>query len=73
MTLDQVRPGSEFIIAGLTARGEIRKRMVDMGFTTGAQGTLLRKAMFGGPIELRLGQSLVAVRITEAQKVQLQA
>jgi len=69
MTLDQVNDGFAFVIDSLSARGEIRKRLVDMGFVSGAQGTVLRRAPLGGPVELRIGRSRLALRITEAQKI----
>ncbi len=69
MTLDQVHDGVPFVIDALSARGEIRKRLVDMGFTSGAQGTVLRRAPLGGPIELRIGRTCLALRINEARDI----
>ena len=71
MTLDQVGVGSEFVICRVSARGEIRRRLMDMGFTSGASGTLMRKAPFGDPIEVRLGPYRVAVRLAEAQGIEV--
>ena len=71
MTLDQISIGDDFVISSVNARGEIRRRLLDMGFTTGARGTLLRKALLGDPIEVRLGQYRVAVRLAEAQGIEV--
>lgn len=73
MTLDTFRPGQDFIINGLTASGEIRKRLLDMGFIHGARGKVLRKALLGDPIELRLGTYLVSLRLKEARTIQVSA
>jgi ferrous iron transport protein A len=73
MTLDQLSVGNEFVISKVSARGEIRKRLVDMGFVSGARGTLLRKALLGDPIEIRLGAYRVAVRIAEARQIEIGA
>ena len=73
MTLDQVHDGFPFVIDSLSARGEIRKRLVDMGFVTGAEGTVLRRAPLGGPVELKIGRSRLALRIAEAQKIHVAA
>jgi ferrous iron transport protein A len=73
MTLDTVTAGTEFVITRLTAHGEIRTRLVDMGFVGGARGTVLRKALLGDPIELRLGTYLVSVRKAEAQNIHVSA
>ena len=69
MTLDQVHDGLPFVIDELCMRGEIRKRLVDMGFVAGAAGTVLRRAPLGGPIQLQIGRTRLALRLTEAQLV----
>jgi Fe2+ transport system protein FeoA len=71
MTLDQIYVGSDFVIRSLSAQGEIRRRLLDMGFTSGARGTLLRRALFGDPIEVLLGFARVAVRVAEAQRIEV--
>ena len=73
MTLDTVDTGREFVITRVTAHGEIRARLVDMGFIGGARGTVLRKALLGDPIELRLGTYLVSLRKAEAQNIHVSA
>lgn len=73
MTLDQVHDGYPFVIDSLSARGEIRKRLVDMGFVAGAEGTLLRRAPLGGPLELRIGRTRLALRIAEARTIRVAA
>ncbi len=69
MTLDQLSIGDSFVISHLTANGEIRKRLVDMGFVAGATGKLLRRGMLGSPLDLRLGAYRIALRATEAQHI----
>ena len=69
MTLDQLSIGDPFVISHVTARGEIRRRLVDMGFVAGTRGTLLRRALLGGPLDLRIGSFRIAIRATEAQQL----
>ncbi len=71
MTLDQVQVGTDFTISAVRAQGEIRKRLVDMGFVHGANGKVLRKALLGDPIELRLGAFLISVRASEAKTIEV--
>ncbi len=71
MTLDQIAVGNDFVISSLFAQGEIRRRLVDMGFVSGARGRLLRKALLGGPIEVSLGTWRVAVRLNEARGIEV--
>lgn len=69
MTLDQITIGDSFVIDTITAQGEIRQRLIDMGFIAGARGTVLRKALLGDPLELRLGSYRIALRKAEAQHI----
>lgn len=71
MTLDQIAVGNDFVISAVCAQGEIRKRLVDMGFVSGARGRLLRRALLGGPIEVSLGTWRVAVRLNEARGIEV--
>jgi ferrous iron transport protein A len=58
-------------MTAVRAQGEIRKRLVDMGFVHGANGKVLRKALLGDPIELRLGAFLISVRASEAKTIEV--
>ncbi|MCL2822671.1 MAG: ferrous iron transport protein A [Polyangiaceae bacterium] len=71
MTLDQIPVGDAFTISTVRSRGEIRKRLVDMGFVYGANGKVLRKALLGDPIELRLGAYLISIRASEARDIEV--
>lgn len=71
MTLDQIAVGHGFTISSLTATGEIRRRLVDMGFVSGTRGTLVRRALLGDPIEVSLGSYRIAVRRAEARRIQV--
>ena len=73
MTLDQIAVGHAFTISSLSASGEIRRRLVDMGFVSGASGKLVRKALLGDPIEVSLGSYCIAVRRAEARRIQVAA
>ena len=72
MTLDQIKVGDDFTINAVRARGEIRRRLVDMGFVCGAFGRVLRKALLGDPIELRLGTYLISIRAAEARNIEVE-
>ena len=71
MTLDQIAVGNDFVISTVCASGEIRRRLVDMGFVSGTRGTLLRRALLGDPIEVSLGTYRIAVRRSEAQRIEV--
>ena len=44
---------------------------MDMGFVYGANGKVLRKALLGDPIELRLGAYLISIRASEARDIEV--
>jgi Fe2+ transport system protein FeoA len=69
MTLSDIREGGDFVIAELRARGEIRRRLVDMGFVRGAQGRVLRQALLRDPIELFIQGYRVSLRRSEALQI----
>lgn len=71
MTLDQICVGNDFVVSAVFASGEIRRRLVDMGFVSGMRGRLLRRALLGDPIEVALGSCRVAVRRSEAQRIEI--
>jgi len=65
-TLADMTPGRSFKVLKVTAGGEIRQRMVDMGFIRGAKGEILREALLRDPIEVELGGTLLSLRRVEA-------
>ena len=69
MTLSDIEHGGAFIIKNILAKGEIRRRLTDMGFIKGAKGTVLREALLRDPIELQLKGYKVSVRRAEAQQI----
>jgi ferrous iron transport protein A len=71
MTLDQITVGNDFVVSAVSASGEIRRRLVDMGFVSGMRGRLLRRALLGDPIEVAIGACRVAVRRSEARRIEI--
>ena len=69
MTLDHLGNGRRFRVRKLTASGEIRQRLVDMGFVRGATGRVLREALFKDPIELEMLGYKVSLRRAEARGI----
>jgi len=69
MTLNDIRNGGHFKIVHLNARGEIKRRLVDMGFIRGTQGQVLREALLKDPIELFIKGYRVSVRREEAGQI----
>ncbi len=72
MTLSDIENGGYFQIIKLKAKGEIRKRLLDMGFIRGAQGRVLREALLRDPIELQLKGYKISLRRTEARDIMVE-
>ena len=72
MTLNDIKTRGKFQIQSLASNGEIRRRLLDMGFIRGAQGQVLREALLKDPIELQLKGYKVSVRRAEAKQILVQ-
>ena len=62
---------------GLKARvthvgGPNRCRLMELGFTSGTEVEVARKAAFGGPLEIRLRSYRLSLRRDEAESIQVQ-
>jgi len=65
-TLADLTPGRSFRVLKVTSSGEIRQRMVDMGFVRGTEGQILREALLRDPIEIQMNGALLSLRRVEA-------
>jgi DtxR family Mn-dependent transcriptional regulator len=70
--LADITPGNRFEVVQVKARGEIRQRLIDMGFVRGAQGKVLREALLKDPIEIELSGYLLSLRRSEAAEIQVE-
>ena len=71
MTLNDISIGDEFVISSINGNGEVHKRLIDMGFVSGATGIVLHKALLGDPIEVKIGGYRIAIRLSEARNIVL--
>ena len=53
------------------AHGAIRQRLLDMGFIPNTEVEVLRVATLGDPMEVKVGDSLVTLRKTEADQIEI--
>ncbi len=70
--LDQLSPGEEGRIQRVNAPKSLLRRLFALGLRPGARVRLLRRAPWGDPLEVRVGESLVALRRKEAAHVTLE-
>jgi Fe2+ transport system protein FeoA len=72
MTIIDLKHGEEFRIRGVTLGQEIGKRLADMGFTAGTRGTVVRSALLGDPLQIRILGYNISIRKSEAAGVEVE-
>jgi len=61
-TLRTMPIGSKAILTSLEGDSDFIRRLNELGFLPGTTFTLLRRAPFGGPVEIGFGQTRIAFR-----------
>ncbi len=68
-TLASLRPGDNAMIVSIHAEEALHQRLLALGFRNGKQITLIRKANFSGPLQVRIGTTDIMLRRSEAAKI----
>lgn len=69
INLSALKEGQDARIVKVTATGEIRRHLYDMGATTGASVKFIKKAPLGDPIEILLRGYSLSLRKSEADNI----
>lgn len=72
MTLSSMKPGETATIVSIHTDEALHQRLLAMGFRTGKQIEIIRKARFSGPLQVRIGTTDILLRLTEAGKIKVQ-
>ena len=72
MSLLELKNGQKFKILKVNLKGEIGKRLADMGFINGAKAEIVRSALLGDPIEIKLIDCHISIRKSEAAGIEIQ-
>ena len=70
--LSSLRPGETAFISGIDADNSLFHRLAALGFRTGKKIELVRCASFNGPLHVRIGNTDIILRRTEANRIQVQ-
>jgi ferrous iron transport protein A len=70
-TVEHLNVGESGIIAAITAPKEIKRRLMDMGFTRGIQVNVVKRAPMGDPIEVSIRGYNLCIRKEQASNLQL--
>jgi len=71
MTLKDIRPGQRCVVTGVTLRSALRKRVIDMGITTGTTIYVRKLAPFGDPMEIAVRGYELSLRKEEAMGIEV--
>jgi len=68
-TLASMQTGDIATIVAIHAEEALHQRLLAMGFRSGKQIELIRKASFSGPLQVRIGTTDILLRRNEAAKI----
>ena len=71
MTLKDLKKGEKAIIVKVRGRGAFRKRITEMGFVTGKEIEVIKKAPLKDPIEYKIMDYNVLLRNSEAELIEI--
>ena len=71
-TLDLFEIGEKGIVKSVVGEGKIKRRLLDMGITPGADVLMRKKAPLGDPIEITIRGYELTLRKTEAVCVNME-
>ncbi|NOS98097.1 MAG: ferrous iron transport protein A [Methylotenera sp.] len=69
--LSQLNIGQQAIIAAIEAEESLFHRLTALGFRVGKPLSIIRRANFNGPLQVRLGTTDVILREAEAKRIQI--
>lgn len=67
--LDELSAGEKGVVISIGSSGALRRRIIDMGITPGAQVVLRKVAPFGDPIEINVRGYELSIRKSEAKEI----
>ena len=71
ITLDQLTPGQLARVKRIGGEGAIRRRLMDMGITSGVEIAVIKTSPFGDPVEYLLRGYHLSLRKSEAQMIEV--
>ena len=69
--LSQLKPGESATVSKIIGDGTIVQRLLEMGFYEGADIAIVRTALLGDPIEVRISGYNLSLRKSEASLIEV--
>ncbi|MCD7709668.1 MAG: ferrous iron transport protein A [Clostridiales bacterium] len=73
MTLREAKVGQTLVVKRLTGEGAVKKRIMDMGITKGAQLYIRKVAPLGDPVELTVRGYELSLRKADSEMIEVEA
>lgn len=67
--LSELDVGEKARIVSIGGSGAVKRRIMDMGFTSGSRIEVIRRAPMGDPIEFRIRGYRISLRKEEAENI----
>jgi len=72
MFLSDAPSGASFTVVKVALGKEVGKRLVDMGFTAGTEGAVVREGLLRGPLQVRIRGYDILIRRFEAAGIEVE-
>jgi len=72
MNLNNLVPGEEGNVTAFHATGVLKKRLLEMGITTGVKLRVVKVAPLGDPMEVKVRGYELSLRRKEAEQIEIQ-
>jgi ferrous iron transport protein A len=72
MVVSDAPAGADFKVLRVTTGREVGRRLADMGFTEGAEGSVVRGGFLRGPLQVRIRGYDLLIRRSEAAEIEVE-
>ena len=72
MTLKEMKPGQSGQVVSIGEKGPLKRRIMDMGITTGTAVKVIKTATLGDPVEINVRGYELSLRKEEAARIEVQ-
>lgn len=69
VSLNKLAPSESAVVVSIGVKGSLRRKLMDMGITPGANVTMRKTAPLGDPVELHVRGYSLSIRKAEADQV----
>ena len=69
--LDYLSPGQAGQVVAVNAGEELRRRLVALGLKPGNRVEMMRRGLFDGPLQVRIGTTDIIIRRRDARHIEI--